>query len=147
MFRITKRSRLRIFCVIELANIRVVQNIQAFGVSSHQAIFDSVVHHLHEMSCSGWSTMQVTLLRGAGVITTRSCFHGSLARCQTFEDWIEVRNDFSLAADHLAVTSLKPPNSSAGSYIHVMNAFTLKLSGASNVIDIIGITTVDNNVA
>src|ERR1019366_10428334 len=51
------------------------------------------------------------------------------------------------SANHHAITTLETPDATAGSHVHVVNAFALELTRAADVIFEIGITAVDNGVA
>ena len=45
------------------ADVGVREDVQAFGVGGHYAVFDSVVHHFYEMAGAGRAAMQIALLR------------------------------------------------------------------------------------
>src|ERR1700730_3191359 len=72
---------------------------------------------------------------------------GGDSRCKGPEDGIKMPDDFRLPANHLAVTALQAPYSSAYPDIDVMNSCVLKLSRAAYVVMIIGVATVNHDVA
>src|SRR4029077_4600950 len=121
---------------------------QTFGVRGHQAIFDSVVHHLHEMAGAGWTAVEIALFGSAGrFLASWSARSISTSRRERLEDRVEMSHGVVFAADHLAVATLKAPDAAAMSDINVMNAAAGKFLGASNVVDVIGIAAVDDDVA
>ena len=56
-------------------------------------------------------------------------------------------DNFRLAANHLAVATLQAPNPSADADIDMMNSCLLKLSRTTYVVMIIGVATVDHDIA
>src|SRR5262249_23345149 len=50
-------------------------------------------------------------------------------------------------ADHHAVTPFEAPNTAAGAYIHVVDALRCEFLGAANVVDIVGVSAIDEDVA
>ena len=56
-------------------------------------------------------------------------------------------NDLFLAANHHAVTALKTPHTAAGAYVNVVNLARRELFRPLDIVDVIGIPTVDENVA
>jgi len=52
----------------------------------------------------------------------------------------------TLAADHQAVATVQPPNPAAGAHIQVMDGLAAQLAAASDVIVIMGITSVNQDV-
>src|SRR5689334_18787902 len=55
-------------------------------------------------------------------------------------------NSILLTTDHLAVTTLEPPNTATRSHVDVMNTFRAQHLCATNVVDVIRVTTVDDHV-
>ena len=64
-----------------------------------------------------------------------------------FEDRIQVLDGCRRTANHQAIASLQAPDTAAGAYVHVLDSFRRKRSGATDVIDVIRIAAVDENVA
>src|SRR3546814_15389220 len=56
-------SGFRIDLAFMFANIAFMQNIEAFRVGGHDAVFDTVVHHLDEMARSVRTAMQIAVFR------------------------------------------------------------------------------------
>jgi hypothetical protein len=131
-----------------LADIGVLENVQAFGVGGHQAIFNSVVHHLHEMAGAGWATVEIALFGSArSFLASWSAWCIAASGRERLEDRVEMPHDVVLAADHLAIAALEAPDAAAGADVDVMNALGGEFLGAANVVDVIGIAAVDHDVA
>src|SRR5260221_581972 len=130
------------------AGVGVFQNVEAFGVRRHQAVFNSVVNHLYEVACTVRTAMQIAFFGGAGGLFAAWCaVDVAAAGRQRFENRVEVFHHFVFAADHLAVAALQSPHAAAGANIDVVNALGLQLFGAANVVDVVGVAAVDQNVA
>src|SRR5215212_10870331 len=56
-------------------------------------------------------------------------------------------NDIRFTSDHLAVTALPSPNSAARTDVNIMNALRFELLCAANVVDVIGVSAVDDGIA
>ncbi len=59
---------------------------------------------------------------------------------------IQVPDDLSLTADHLAISPLQPRDAPARSDVDIVNSLGCQLLGPANVVAIVGITTVDENI-
>jgi hypothetical protein len=57
-----------------------------------------------------------------------------------------MRDRLDLTANHHAVAALQAPDSAAGADIDVVDAFRGECLGATDVVDIVGITAVDEDV-
>src|SRR5277367_57580 len=124
-----------------------MKNVESLSVGGHNAVLDAIVDHLHEMACSAGSTMQIPLFRV--VRRTRAACRANdvaNARSNTLKDRIEMVDGILRSANHQAVAAFETPDTTAGPYINVMNAFTGKLFGATDVIDVVGIAPVDEDV-
>src|SRR5947208_1067096 len=55
-------------------------------------------------------------------------------------------NYVAFTTDHLAVTTLRSPNSAARSDVDIMNAFGFEFGGATDVVDVVRVPTVDDDV-
>src|SRR5579864_9245701 len=92
----------------------VAENIKAFGISLHQAVFNSVVHHFHEVPCSGGATIKIALFGGAAeLLPARSTGNLTRARRKRFEDRIKTLYGFFRPAEHHAVSALQSPDAAA----------------------------------
>src|SRR5258706_55633 len=148
MFGIAQRRGFRVGFVMLLADVGVLENVQAFRVSRHQAIFDSVVDHFHEMAGARWAAVQIAFLGGAGCfLAARNAWCVAAGRRQRSENWIEMPDGVVFAADHLAIAALEAPDASAGPHINIVNAATGKFLGAANVVDVVGVAAIDDDVA
>src|SRR5580692_7077119 len=126
----------------------MLQNVQSFGVGSHQAIFDSIVDHLHEVTCSRWAAVEITFLsRSTNLLAAGSTVDVSAARRERFEDGVEVFHDVQFSANHLAVPALKSPDAAAGADVAIVDAFCRQFFSAADIINVVGISTVDDDVA
>src|SRR5271167_1361508 len=126
----------------------MLQDVQAFGVSSHEAVFDAVVDHLHEMAGARRAAMEVALFgSSADLFAARSAIDISAARRKRFENGVEVFHDIQFAANHLAVTTLEAPDAAAGPNVTIMNALAGEFTSAANIVDVVGISAVDDDVA
>jgi hypothetical protein len=66
---------------------------------------------------------------------------------QGAEDRIEPCHGCSRAADHHAVPSLESPDTSARPDVDVLQALRLELFRATDVVDVVGVSAVDEDVA
>jgi hypothetical protein len=83
----------------------------------------------------------------AGLFAARRTINIAAAWGKRFENGIEVLHDVVFAADHLAVAALKSPDAAAGADVHVVQPFRREFFCAANVVNIVGISTVDNDIA
>src|SRR5215216_4428677 len=77
----------------------VVHQVEALGVRFHQAILDTVVHHLHEVPRAAGPHVSPALIGGRG---------------QRLEDRAEPTHGLCIAADRHAVALFDPPDAAAG---------------------------------
>src|SRR5713101_4135904 len=91
--------------------------------------------------------MQVSFFRGTRCFLS-SGSAGDIAepRSESFKDRIKTLNDFSFAADHLAVSALQAPDAAAGAYVHVMNAFDGKFVSAPDVVNVVGVAAINDDI-
>src|SRR5208337_3050915 len=114
--------RLRIDLVWWLTDDRAAQDSQSLGIGGHDAIFDAVVHHLHEVTGSRRPTVQVAHLGGpVAAVSPRGAWDFAPARRQGLEHRVQALHRLNRTADHHAVTALQPPDSTAGSDVDVMD--------------------------
>src|SRR5215813_6112313 len=91
--------------------------------------------------------MQVTFFGGAlSLLASRRAVYVAAPRSERFEYRIEVLNDFRRAPDHLAVATIETPDAAAGSHIDVVNPLRFQLACAANVVDVVGVSSVDDDV-
>src|SRR5262249_50883932 len=126
----------------------VAEDVEAFSVSMHQAVFDSVVHHFHEMPSAGGSAIKVALFRSARELlatwTGRRVAH---TRRQRAENGIKVLHDFLGTADHHAVAAFETPNTAAGADVHIVDSLRLEHLRAAHVVFEVGVAAIDDDVA
>src|SRR5262249_49084804 len=131
-----------------LADIRRAQYRQALGISGHDPVFDTVVHHLDEMAAAVRAAVQIALLGGAiQLFATRSAGNIADSRSEGRENRIEMLDDILLAADHHAVATFQTPYASAGAHVHIVNLFGCEVLCALDVVNVVGVSAIDEGVA
>ena len=63
------------------------------------------------------------------------------------EDRVELLDHRRFAADHQAVAAIQPPDAAAGADVDIVQAVRLQLGRAPQIIVIVGIATIDHNIA
>src|SRR5690606_37656661 len=102
------------------ANASTLQDVEAFGVGSHETILDAVVHHLHEMPGTRWSAMQIALLFSRRFSFDASgTFDRTFPRCQRNEYGLTYLHRSLLSPAHPTVTTRETVNSSAPPHVNV----------------------------
>lgn len=130
------------------AGVGMAQNVQAFGIRGHHAVFDTVVNHLHKVPRALRAAMQEALIRGAGAgCAARRGGRGARTRREGRENRLEPLHDFGLAADHQTVTALTSRDAAAGADVDVVKLTLRQLGAAANVVVVIGVAAVDHDVA
>src|SRR5215212_3305170 len=99
------------------------------------------------MTRAYWTTMQVAFSRATRTgCTARRRRNSVTARRQRFEDRIEMIDYLLLASDHLAVAALESPHTTARAGVNVMNTLCFQFLSTTNIVDVVGVTTVDDDV-
>src|SRR6185437_6299635 len=130
------------------AGIGVMQDVQALGISRHDAVLDSVVDHLDEMTGSARSAMQISLLgRAVSLIATGCSGRGSDPGSKGGEDWLETLDHVWFAANHQTISVFRTPDPAAGPNIDIVDTLRLEFARAANVVDVVGIASVNDGVA
>ena len=92
--------------------------------------------------------MQIAFFRSArGFFAAGRAIDISASGRKCFENRIEVLHNFIFAADHLAVAALQSPHAAAGADVHVVQTFRGQFLGTADVINVVGISAVDKDVA
>src|SRR5437899_6109116 len=147
MFGIAERSGLGVDRAVLLTDVGIAQNTQSFGICRHYAVFDPVVNHLDEVPGSVRATVQVPEFGGAvELLASRGSRNIARTGSQSFENWIEAFDYLRLAANHHAVAALQAPDAAAGADVDVVYALRREFFGAPDIVDIIGIASVDEDV-
>jgi hypothetical protein len=110
--------------------LRMLHQLEAFGVRLHQAVLDPVVHHLHEVAGAGGTDVRVA----------------ALGR-ERLEDRLEPLHGLVVAADHEAEPDLQPPDTARDPCVDEVDAALLRLGVASHRVTEIGVAAVDDDVA
>ena len=148
MLRIAQRRRLRVGFTLPRPRVGGVQNAQALGIRGHDAVFDAVVNHFDEMARAVRTAMQVALFGGtAKLLATGRAGNIADAGRQGCENGIQTFNDVLFAADHHAITAFQSPDAAACAHVHVMNSFRSQFLRAPDVIHVVGIASVNEDVA
>src|SRR5205814_10632385 len=96
----TQRGGLGIDFVLLFADIGVPQNVKPFGIGSHDAVFDSVVHHLDEVSGADTAAMQVSFLGGSrSFLSIRRARDIAQSGSQGLENGIKTRDAISITTN------------------------------------------------
>ena len=93
--------------------------------------------------------MQVAGLGGArrGLFSSRGTRDIADARGEGAEDRVQTPNCRLRPSDHHAVAAFKAPDAAAGANVNVVNSFGSYFLGAPDVVDVIGIATINQNVS
>src|SRR5215471_854371 len=92
--------------------------------------------------------MDVPFLGGAAqLFPSRSAWNIASARSQRLKDRIKPLHSFLRPANHHAVTAIDAPHATAGSDVHVVDAFPLQVFCAPNVVFEIRVTAINDRVA
>src|SRR5208282_500842 len=122
----------------KLLGCSVAQDVEALGIGLHQAVFDSVVYHFHEMARSRRAAMEIPFLgRPPYLLASRRARDVTASGRQGLENGIKPPHGFQRAADHKAVTPVNPPDASARAHVQIMNAFSRELLRSPHVVFII----------
>ena len=145
---VVQGRRFRVDLVWSLTNVRAAQDSQSLGIGGHHAIFDAVVHHLHEVPGSRGPTVQVAQLGGpVDFVSPRGAWDFAHAWRQSLEHRVQALHRLNRTANHHAVTTLQPPDSPAGPDVDVIDLLRRELPGTADVVHVIGITAVDQDVS
>ena len=133
--------------VLPLPDVCRTQHGKTFCVGRHHPVLDSVVHHLDKVAAAVRAAMQVALFRRAiDFFASGSAWNIAHTRRKRGEDRIKVLYNIFFSADHHAVTALQSPNSATGAHIHVVDLFLPKFPGALYVVNVVGISAINQNV-
>src|SRR5579863_7130737 len=123
------------------------QNVETFGISFHQPIFDSVVDHFYEMAGAHRAAMKVATF---GCSSWRTPFGRWNVRCAWREGGeyrIEVQHRRVFAADHHAVTPFESPYSAARSDVEEMNALLPKHLCPPDIVPVVRVPPVNDDIS
>src|SRR5208337_3837825 len=105
-----------------LSDVGRAQDTQPFCIGGHDAVLDSVVHHLDEMARSVWPAVEITLLgRAIDLLPAGCAWNIAHPRSESRKDRVESLDDLVLPANHHAVTALQAPHSAAGAHVHIVD--------------------------
>src|SRR2546426_651107 len=65
---------------------------------------------------------------------------------ERFENRIEALHDVGFAADHLTIAPFEAPDAAAGANVTIMDSLGRKFFRAADIIDVVGISTIDDDV-
>src|SRR5882672_2018514 len=99
------------------------------------------------MAAARRAAVKIAFLSGAGCLfAAGSARDVAAAGGERFENWVEVLDDFIFAANHLAVAAIKSPDAATGADVTIVNTLRAEFFGTANVVNVIGIATVDDDV-
>ena len=132
---------------LDEAGARVVQEVEPFRVRGHEAVFDPVVDHLHEVPRARSTAVQVAELSGGGLACSPwAARRGSKPRGQRGEDRLEASEGAFVAADHEAVAALETEHAAARPAVQVVDTAGLELLRAADVVGVVRVAAVDDRV-
>src|SRR5579884_305106 len=100
MLRVAERSGFGVGGVLLVADVGAAQDAEAFGVGGHDAVLDSVVHHLDEVSGAVRAAVEITRFGGAlQRFAPRGAGNLAAAGRQGTEDGVEMLHWLRLAPD------------------------------------------------
>jgi hypothetical protein len=144
---VAQRRCLGIRSALLLADVGMAQDIQPLRISGHHAILNAVVDHLDEVARATGTAVQIAVFGcAAGLLPAGRAGRGIDVGGKSGKDGINALDDGIIAADHQAVSSLRPPDPTAGACVHIVNAFRLKLGRAADVIVVVRVAAIDDHV-
>src|SRR5581483_2655819 len=115
--------------------IGIPQNVKTLGIGLHQAIFDTVMDHLDEVSGADGTGMKITLFDAR--IAAFSPF-GARDIADPWrkrgKDQIEAFDHLLVASDHHAIASLKAPDATRSADIDIVDAFFVQRLATANIV-------------
>src|SRR6187402_1197360 len=128
-------------------DIGVLEDVEAFGIGLHQAVFDAVVDHLDEMPGADRAGMDVALLdAGIAPLTSLRAWNVAGAGRERGEDRIEPIDHLFLAADHHAIATVEAPDSAGGADVDIVDAALLQRLAATDVVLPERVAAVDDDI-
>src|SRR5262249_756261 len=91
--------------------------------------------------------MQVTFFGGAlSLLPSRRAVYVAAPPHEPLEYRIQLLTAFPRPPAHAAVATVETPDAAAGSHIDVVNPLRFQLACAANVVDVVGVSSVDDDV-
>src|SRR3989304_9095881 len=119
-------------CVeVQLEILLRLHDGETLRVCLHQAVFNPVVYHLHEMPSPIWPDMAPALVRGWR---------------QGLKDRAQALNHGRFAPAHEAVTFFESPDPAAGTDIHEVEPILPQHGRAPDRIPIVGVAAINHDV-
>src|ERR1700709_614957 len=102
--------------------IGILQNIEAFGIGLHQAVFDAVVNHLDEVPCANRAGVNVALF-DPGIAPFASPGAGDIADPgrERGEARVEAVYHGLVAPDHHAIAAVDTPYAARRADVEIMD--------------------------
>src|SRR5438034_7346416 len=125
----------------------MMQDIQALCVGRHDAVLNTIVDHLDEVTSTIGSTPQVTLLGSSPHLFSSRCTRCCVdAGGQGREDRVEMLNNILFTANHQTIAALEAPTATACSAVHIVDTFRFEFGRTANIIVVVRIATVYDDV-
>ena len=91
--------------------------------------------------------MQISLFRrAANPLAAGSARRVAAARRECLENGIEAFHHRCFPANHLAIAAFEAPHTATGAHVAIVNPFCGKLFRATDVVNVIGISSVDHHI-
>ena len=150
--RLGERRCLRVDGVVLGPDVGRGENVEPLGVRRHDAVFDPVVHHLHEVAGPARTAVQPAKLRRSRSSPVGFSLWRSLgrldARGKGVEDRRQPLDSVVRTADHQAVPALEAVRPPARADVDVLDAVIgVERAGPPDVVAVPGVATVDQRVA
>src|SRR6266851_4909594 len=147
VLRVAERRGLSIDGSLLFADVSMMQDIEALCVGSHDAVLNTIVDHLDEVTSATRSTAQIPLLGSSPHLCssrgTRRCVD---ARGQGGEDRVEMLDHILFPANHQTIAALEAPHAAAGSAVHIVDPFRFEVGRTAKIIVVVRIATVYDDV-
>ena len=131
-----------------LAGVGVLEDVEAFGICGHEAVFDAVVDHLHEVTGAVRAAVQPAVVGGR--LVAAASFgrrRGGHAGGERLERGREMRDRVVGAADHLAVAPLESPDPARDAHVDVADALLGEALRTAKIVLVVGVAAIDEDVA
>ena len=118
-----KRGRFSVDPGVGKPDAGMLEDVQAFGIRGHDAVFDPVVDHLDEMTGATRPAMQIAVFGRKRLTIPARCPVGCPdSRCECSKDRVEVMNRIGVATDHEAEPTFETEHTAAGTHVEQPNA-------------------------
>src|SRR5262249_52354976 len=150
VLRVAQRRSFRIRLTRLRTGIGVLENVESLSVGGHDAVFNAVVDHLHEMPGPDGSAMQIAHA-GRAVGGSRTAAAGWRRPLPTWRECCKNRLDrgdnLLPPPNHQAESVLKSEHTAAGTNIDIVDTVRPQLFGSTDIVVIVRIAAIDDHIA